>query len=98
MTGINADGFKKPPKNGRKLNRSYCNEVCHNYKANKPQCNKGADPYTTHAYCKKCDGVWMKRESCVTSKTGQLRCPCCNIQVRTTAKRKQARATRTYPE
>ena len=34
MTGINADGFKKPPVNGRKLNRSYCNEICHNFKSN----------------------------------------------------------------
>ena len=87
---------KKPPVNGRKLNRSYCNEVCGRYKANKP--NHGKDPYATHVYCKKCDGVWMKRDPCVIGMHNALRCPCCNILVRTTAKRKQARATRTYPE
>jgi len=73
-------------KNPRKLGRSYCNNRCKKYKSLKP--NHGKNPYATHVTCKKCDGIWMEKTSCKAGKNGQLRCPCCNILVRTTARRK----------
>tara|TARA_R100000963_G_scaffold31016_1_gene22329 strand:- start:387 stop:644 length:258 start_codon:yes stop_codon:yes gene_type:complete len=78
-------------KNPRKLGRSYCNNRCKEYKSLKP--NHGKNPYTTHVTCKKCDGIWMKKTSCKIGKKGQLRCPCCNILVRTTARRKHGGET-----
>ena len=85
------DSVKKPPTNGRKLNRTYCNDTCHNYKSNKP--NHGKNPYDTHVTCTKCDNIWMLRESCAVGKNGALRCPCYNIQCRTKAKRKHGGET-----
>ena len=75
---------KEALKNPRKLGRSYCNNICHKFKSPKP--NWGKNPYDTHVTCKKCDGIWMKREDCIQGE--RIRCPCCNIQVRTTARRK----------
>mgnify|MGYP003632714532 FL=1 len=66
--------------------RSYCNDKCLKYKSPKP--NHGNNPYATHVTCKKCDGIWMERASCNKNKTGRLKCPCCNILVRVTARRK----------
>ena len=66
--------------------RTYCNDKCTKYKSPKP--NNGKNPYATHVTCKKCDGIWMLKTSCKIGKNGQLRCPCCNILVRTTARRK----------
>ena len=75
-----------PPTNGRKLNRTYCNEVCHNYRSPMPR--GGKNPYDTHASCTKCGNVWMLKTSCTVAKNGALRCPCCNWLMRTKAKRK----------
>ena len=77
--------------NPRKLSRSYCNDICVQHKSLKP--NHGKNPYDTHVTCKKCDGIWMKKTSCKVSKNGQLRCPCCNILVRVTARRKHGGET-----
>lgn len=52
----------------------------------------GKNPYATHVTCKKCGGIWMKRESCVMGL--RIKCPCCNIQVRTTARRKHGGETK----
>lgn len=66
---------------------SHCKGICDRYKSPKPTVNNfvksddsvwGKDPYETHSYCRKCDGVWMKKESCTVGKNGALRCPCCN--------------------
>mgnify|MGYP003154276619 FL=1 len=72
------------------LNRSYCNGICHKFKSPMPRAGK--NPYETHVTCKKCDGIWMKKESCIQGT--RIRCPCCNIQVRTTARRKYGGETK----
>jgi hypothetical protein len=66
---------KPPPLHGH-LGKSYCKGVCIRYKSPKP--NWGKDPYETHSYCRKCGGIWMKKESCIVGKNNALRCPCCN--------------------
>jgi len=93
-----AEGLKKwaaeknKPKTKKNYNgNTYCNNLCHRYKAKKP--NWGKNPYDTHVTCKKCDGIWMEKTSCKVGKNGQLRCPCCNILVRTTARRKHGGET-----
>ena len=58
-----------------------------------PKPNHGKNPYSTHVTCKKCDGIWMERTSCNKNKTGRLTCPCCNILVRVTARRKHGGET-----
>ena len=68
------------------IGRSYCNNICTKYKSPKP--NHGKNPYATHVTCKKCGSIWMERTSCIVGKDTKLRCPCCNILVRTTARRK----------
>tara|TARA_B110000116_G_scaffold195387_1_gene170168 strand:+ start:437 stop:733 length:297 start_codon:yes stop_codon:yes gene_type:complete len=73
------------------IGRSYCNNICIKYKSPKP--NHGKNPYSTHVTCKKCDGIWMERTSCNKNKTGRLTCPCCNILVRVTARRKHGGET-----
>ena len=73
------------------LNRSYCNGICEKFKSPMPR--RGKNPYETHVTCKKCDGIWMEKISCKVGKNGQLRCPCCNILVRTTARRKHGGET-----
>jgi len=72
------------------LGRSYCNGICHKFKSPMPR--RGKNPYETHVTCKKCDGIWMKKESCIQGT--RIRCPCCNIQVRTTARRKYGGETK----
>ena len=77
--------------NSTKLNRSYCNDICSKHKSKMPR--GGKNPYATHVTCKKCDGIWMERTSCNKNKTGRLTCPCCNILVRVTARRKHGGET-----
>ena len=72
------------------LGRSYCNGICEKFKSPMPR--RGKNPYETHVTCKKCDGIWMKKESCIQGT--RIRCPCCNIQVRTTARRKYGGETK----
>ena len=75
------------------IGRAYCNNICIKYKSPKP--NHGKNPYATHVTCKKCDGIWMERTSCIVDpKSSRLRCPCCNILVRTTARRKHGGETK----
>ena len=72
------------------LGRSYCNGICHKFKSPMPR--RGKNPYETHVTCKKCDGIWMKKENSIQGT--RIRCPCCNIQVRTTARRKYGGETK----
>jgi ribosomal protein L37E len=74
MSRVSLNNVKPPPLHGRQLGKSYCKGVCDRYKSSKP--NWGKDPYETHSYCRKCGGVWMKKEDTIKS-----RCPCCNWQV-----------------
>jgi len=83
---------KKPPKNGYKVNRSYCNNMCYKFKSPMPK--GGKNPYATHVTCKKCDGIWMLKTSCTVDNLSKLRCPCCNVLVRTTARRKHGGETK----
>ena len=82
---------QKPKKEGNYSGKTYCNDQCHKFKSPKP--NWGKNPYATHVTCKKCDGIWMEKTSCKVGKNGQLRCPCCNILVRVTARRKRGGET-----
>ena len=86
-----AEEKQKPKKEGNYSGKTYCNDQCHKFKSPKP--NHGKNPYATHVTCKKCDGIWMERTSCKVGKNGQLRCPCCNILVRVTARRKHGGET-----
>ena len=84
---------QKPKKEGNYSGKTYCNDQCHKFKSPKP--NHGKNPYATHVTCKKCDGIWMERTSCIVDpKSSRLRCPCCNILVRTTARRKHGGETK----
>lgn len=62
---------KPPSKHAKQLGLTHCKGVCDRYKSPKP--NWGKDPYETHSYCRRCGGVWMKKEDTIKS-----RCPCCN--------------------
>jgi hypothetical protein len=84
-----AEEKQKPKNKADYIGNTYCNNLCHRYKSKKP--NHGRNPYDTHVTCKRCDGIWMKREDCIQGK--RIRCPCCNIQVRTTARRKYSGET-----
>ena len=85
--------FKVPSVvNSTKLNRSYCNDRCTKHKSKMPR--GGRNPYATHVTCKKCDGIWMLKTSCIVDAKGKSRCPCCNILVRTTARRKHGGETK----
>jgi ribosomal protein L37E len=62
---------RNKPKTKKNYNgNTYCNGLCVRFKSSKP----GGDPYETHAYCRKCGGVWMEKKILKKS-----RCPCCNF-------------------
>jgi hypothetical protein len=82
MSRVNLNNIKLPPQHGIQLGKSYCKGICNRYKSSKP--NK-CDPYDTHSYCRKCGGIWMKKESAIKS-----RCPCCNWQVANKSRKRKA--------
>jgi DNA-directed RNA polymerase subunit RPC12/RpoP len=64
--------------------RTFCKGICERIKSPKP--NWGKDPYETHSYCRKCGGVWMKKEDVSQG----VRCPCCNFKVANKSRKSKA--------
>jgi ribosomal protein L37E len=64
------------------MSHNYCNELCHRIKSNKPIAK---DPYETHAYCRKCGGVWMNKSVLIKS-----RCPCCHFLTANKSRKRNA--------
>ena len=85
---------QKPLKNPPKIQRTYCNGICHRFATPKPRTGSRTkttgDPYETHSYCRKCGGVWMPKE--VTIKG--IRCPCCNIRVANKSRSSKAKGNK----
>jgi ribosomal protein L37E len=83
MSKVNIINSRPPPQKCRQLGTVYCKGICDRYKSPKP--NWGKDPYETHSYCRRCGGVWMKKEDTIKS-----RCPCCNWQVANKSRKRTA--------
>jgi len=84
MSKVNLKNSKPPPPHTRQLGLDYCKGICNRYKSPKP--NHCKDPYETHSYCRKCGGVWMKKEDTIKG----LYCPCCKIRVANRSRKRKA--------